>query len=345
MTQSLSSISTGPRQTNMELLRIVAMALVLIVHADFFALGSPDCHDLQINPLSSSVRIFFEALAIVCVNIFVLISGWFKIRPSIRGFLNFIFQCFFFYVGIYAVMIALGSVELSLKGILQCIGLLPGSWFIKAYIGLYILSPVLNAFCDVATPKQLCFTTLAFYIFQTIYRCTGAVSFFEFGYSTMSFIGLYLLAQSIKLYTFEVYKWGGVIYLITTIALSLIYILVLHLELSPDFWMMKIFGYNNPLVVFSSLSIFMWFTTLNIKYNRFINWLSASSFAVFLFHCNPNILHKVYLPSIRSIYDQYDGLMCILLILVFLVAIYTVSVLLDQVRIMCWQKISGKLEL
>lgn len=308
MKQSLSSISKGPRQTNVELLRIAAMGLVLIVHADFFALGSPDSHELQLNPLSSAVRITIEALAIVCVNVFVLISGWFKIKASVRGFLNFIFQCFFFYVGIYVVMLATGSVELSIKGVLQCFGLLPESWFIKAYIGLYILSPILNAYCDTAPSKQLLFTTLAFYLFQTIYGCTGALSSFEFGYSTISFIGLYLLAQSAKRYELGLYKSGGVIYLASTAVLSLIYILVLYWGLSPDFWMMKVFGYNNPIVVLSSLALFLWFTTFDIKYNRFINWLSASSFGVFLFHYNPNILYKFFLPSIRQIYESYYGL-------------------------------------
>ena len=40
------------RQSNMELLRIVAMFLVLLVHADFFSIGAPSASDC-VNRLDS----------------------------------------------------------------------------------------------------------------------------------------------------------------------------------------------------------------------------------------------------------------------------------------------------
>ena len=83
------------RDSNIELLRMLAMFLVLLVHADFFSLGTPTLQDIQTSTLDSTLRIFFEALSIVCVNVFVLISGWFGIRPSLKGVSNFIFQCLF----------------------------------------------------------------------------------------------------------------------------------------------------------------------------------------------------------------------------------------------------------
>ena len=41
------------------------------------------------------LRMLFESLAIVCVNVFVLISGWFGIRPKWKSVTNFLFQVFF----------------------------------------------------------------------------------------------------------------------------------------------------------------------------------------------------------------------------------------------------------
>lgn len=189
------------RMSNIELLRFVAMILVLVVHSNFFALGSPTLQDTLVNPANAMARNLFQSVAIVCVNVFVLISGWFGIHPSMKGFSNFIFQCLFFLCGIYFVLWGLGLVPLTLKGLAGCFVLLNWNWFIKAYIGLYILAPVLNTFVEKSTKKQFLYVLLSFFTFQTIYSwiSNGAV-FFESGYSTMSFIGLYLLARYINVY-------------------------------------------------------------------------------------------------------------------------------------------------
>lgn len=189
------------RDSNIELLRLIAMFLVLIVHADFFSLGAPSHEETLSAPLNAFARYFFESLSIVCVNIFILISGWFSIKPSKKSFCNFIFQCIFFLIGIYVLMLILGLTSLSVKGVAGCLVLLKWNWFIKAYIGLYIISPILNSFVETIDRKTFERTLLSFFVFQTIYAwISGAAVFFEDGYSTMSFIGLYLLARYIHIY-------------------------------------------------------------------------------------------------------------------------------------------------
>ena len=81
----------------MELLRVVAMFMVLVLHADFLALGAPDVNLVHQEPLFAFGQYFFEALSIGCVDLFVLLSGWFGIKPKWSGFCNFIFQCLFFF--------------------------------------------------------------------------------------------------------------------------------------------------------------------------------------------------------------------------------------------------------
>lgn len=85
------------RDSNIELLRILAMFMVLLVHADFFSLGIPSVEDIQNNQLDSFWRIFFEAVNIPCVNIFVLISGYFGIKPTFKGGGEFHLSMFVFF--------------------------------------------------------------------------------------------------------------------------------------------------------------------------------------------------------------------------------------------------------
>lgn len=63
------------RQSNVELLRIIAMFLILLVHADFYSLGEPSYTDITSESLDTFLRIFFEVISIPAVNIFVMISG------------------------------------------------------------------------------------------------------------------------------------------------------------------------------------------------------------------------------------------------------------------------------
>ena len=60
------------RDSNMELLRIVAMLLVMIVHADFMALGAPTMEDMSEAPMDTFMRYLIGGMSSVCVNVFVL---------------------------------------------------------------------------------------------------------------------------------------------------------------------------------------------------------------------------------------------------------------------------------
>lgn len=71
---------SAQRQSNFELLRIIAILLVLILHADFYALEGPVANDIINSPTDSMLRILFQAITIVAVNVFVMISGWFGIN-------------------------------------------------------------------------------------------------------------------------------------------------------------------------------------------------------------------------------------------------------------------------
>lgn len=176
------------------------MFLVLLVHADYFSLGAPTALEIKSDPIDAFLRIFFESISIVCVNVFVLISGWFGIKPSIKGLCNFLFQCLFFLTGLYIITLVLGLSEFNLKGIAGCFFATRLNWFIKAYLLLYILSPVLNAFVANSTRREFKGVLIGFFVFTCTYCWCGAAQFMLDGYSTLFFIGLYLLARYINIY-------------------------------------------------------------------------------------------------------------------------------------------------
>ena len=68
------------RDSNMELLRIIAMLLVMVVHADFRALCIPVFEEVQTNPFSSSFRFLTESFSIITDFVYVLLSGFYVIN-------------------------------------------------------------------------------------------------------------------------------------------------------------------------------------------------------------------------------------------------------------------------
>lgn len=314
------------------MLRIIAMFLVLIFHADFWSLGKPSIEDITSSPLSSFARIFFESASAVCVNVFVMISGWFGIRATLRGFTNFIFQFLYFTIGIYLVMLQTGMAPLSGANIADCLGLRPGTWwFVTSYMALYILSPVLNTYADTAGKRKLGLTLIAFYGFQTFYGWTSAAEFIVHGYSAFSFIGLYLLARWLRLYGEQrLMRLGALIYFastLCTVATYYVSAIVRHIQAM---------SYVSIFVVTASAGLVMWTSCLKMSHSRVINYVAASAFAVYLLHVNPLICDSFFKPLIRSIYDTFNPVECLTIIFGALAAIFAVAVILDQPRRLIW---------
>lgn len=334
------------RKSNFELLRIVAMFLVLVVHADFYSLGVPTYEESVTNVLPSLSRFFFQSLSVGCVDIFVLISGYFGIRPRIKGFLNFIFQCLFFLCGIYVVCLILGTSTLSVNGALECFVMTNHNWFIKSYILLYVLAPILNAYIERASQKELRNTILMFYVFQSIYGwITSGVEFFCMGYSTMSFLGLYLLARYVRLYPNKFFIMPRNRDLLIFFSIVILQTLIVYTCSSHGITLpvrMRVYSYANPLVVISSLYLLLYFSKLDICSN-FINKIGESCFAVFLLHQNANLI-PFFKNTIMHIYIERESIFCLLLIFAFLLFLFILSILIDKIRIYFWNSLWKRLE-
>lgn len=329
------------RESNFELLRIISMFMVLVLHADFQALGEPTTEDIVNTPFSSFIKVLFEVLSIVAVNVFVLISGWFGIKPSIKGFAKLIFQILFFSFGIYIVMALIGKLNFSISGIAHCLVLKPATsyWFIPSYLCLYLFAPVLNSFIALADKKSYIGVLVAFFAFQTICSfVSNSASFLMKGYSALSFMGLYLLAAYVKKYV-DFNKYKGVNfalgYLIISLLLTVIFIFA-------KFWKVeaissRMFCYSNPLNILSALLLLLCFCKMHFK-SKMVNKIAINSFAVYLLHCNP-FMYSYYLDSIRCI-SSSNVLFKILYILLCICIWFIISILLDRLRSLIWKLLS-----
>lgn len=334
------------RDSNMELFRCFAMFLVVGVHANFWSLSEPTPVEAQQMPLAAFARFFFESVCIGSVNMFVLLSGWYGIRPKWSGFLKLVFQIFFCITLVYLLLVAAGLLPFSIGKLVNTFCLIGHGWFIRAYIGLYILAPVLNAFIEKASCRQLEAFLVAYFTFQLLYGWLFDSANFGGGYSTASFIFLYLLAHYLHVYRAAwIQHPRRSFYLAAFLMVALAQGgIALGLQRYNHSWAFgKLFIYTNPAVILMSLSMLLYFSRLKF-HSRFVNWVAASAFSVYLLHCCLEFTAAKFKMAVQYLYASFSGVPCILAIVAFVIAVYAVATLFDKLRIACWNILTRHFE-
>lgn len=323
------------RNSTFEVLRIIAMFMVLALHVNFYANGSPKIDDVLASPVASVSRVFFQALAIGAVNTFILISGWFGIRSTTKGLCKFLFQCAFFIV-LLGIIGYLSGREYDTLSVLFSVVLFTNAWFVVSYIGLYIVSPILNAYIEKVSEKDLLKLLIVFYLFQTYFGWIGFdTQDFSKGFSMMSFIGLYLLGRYLRLYGDKYYKYGVYLWLGGVL-------LCFGFRFMLSIWDVQLLReramvYTNPMIILSAVGLIMMFATFKPFENRVVNFIAASSFTVYLIHMCNGWTEKLYVSIARNIYAEYSGVSFLIVIMLFMIGVFALAVVLDQLRKFTWK--------
>ena len=102
-------------------------------------------------------------------------------------------------------------------------------------------------------------------------------------------------------------------------------------------------SYISPFVVAGSIGLFLSFSNLSISYSPKINFIANSTFAVYLFPCF-YISDYIYKYLFINIYNNYSGILVIGMIWAILIALYMISIVVDQIRKQIWNIIWPKIE-
>ena len=153
-------------------------------------------------------------------------------------------------------------------------------WFVVSYLGLCLLSPILNAWLEKTDDGALLKYIAIFYIFSTLFGYLFYAKFhrpvdFNEGMSILSFVGLYLVGALIRRNSFSWLRKGKMLYLAVFARCGVLLVAVAYtallfgLTVSP-------YGYINPLVVIESAALFIFFTKLHMGEIRWINIIAGS---------------------------------------------------------------------
>ncbi len=324
-----SQASQNVRQSNMELLRIVAMFMILVYHSVYYALYN----------YRGDTPIFASLLTIlhIAVPLFVLISGYFGIIPSIKGFLKLYLILLFYNLLLYGVRLVLCDVSFSYGEFAKL--WFPFSigrrwWFFKVYLMLllYVFSPFLNFVRDKNGGCKLLIVS-------------GFVTFYwgwlsqhpslNDGKNVMNFIFLYMLGHWLR--TAIVEKNNKVRkerprYIISYMAVASCLGVMLYFsnEHHQDLIKRICYGYNSPILILMSVLFFLIFTTFDFK-SKVINWIAGSVFAVYCVHENYYFFRDEWYSFFEQQYLTNNGSFSVVLIGIC-VCLFVICILFDKVR-------------
>lgn len=319
------------RQSNFELLRILAIVFVVMEHfitQSQLALGMSTGHHL--------VNYFLGSGARIAVNVFVILGAWFMVDARFRAerLVKMYLLVLFYSAPISLLMLFFGQFE-GLRPIAQ--GLFPffgrSVWFASAYISLYALSPILHKVLDLPERQLQLLSGLLLILFPLVATipCSTPIDYLsDFAWFAVVYILVGWFKRTVRLDKINhtwVYLCGAIfIYL----ALATLKNIPLTAQLA-HYWLDDIKSLPNSLC---AVGIFIFVAKQDLGTNRFINLAARSVFAVYVIHQVPAFQQfewrvVCHAEAIKNLpYLQYAG--AILLTAFTLTTAYT---LIDSIRI------------
>lgn len=326
----------APRESNIELLRIILMLMIigyhLIVHGA--QMGGATVGYYIYNE-SSLLYIFLKSFLVIAVNCFVFISGYYRINFKVFPFLSLVFQTVFYAVVITFAADIFTNEYISIKQYL--VALLPyltGTWwFITAYLALYLLSPLLNSAIDAFNKYQFLFILIVLTLFNIVGGFnlgTASILGSNRGYSLLSFVHIYLIGQYLRKYVQmeNLTKYSTAVYFGSSLLVFLLALLSIT-ELD-QMGVKSIYAYNNPLVLIAAISFFFFFKNLKIQSN-FINSISPYVLGVYLFHDHP-LTREYLIKNLFSLSQSSSAYFHFFSLLLIVLLVFFAGYLIDRIR-------------
>ncbi len=356
MKKYVVEVEKKERNSNFELMRIISMFMIVfwhfIIHSGVLQ-NSSGLTNILIN--------FIDALLFVHVNSFVLVCGYFNhdkdLRLSKAIKLN---NSVWFYSSLIVIIFAITGLELSKVTILHNLSPINygGYWFFTCYLMLFLISPILNIVIGNSDKKRMSKIIITCFILISILPYFTKSAFYNAGngYSLSNFILLYFIGAYLKKYPItESYfmkiftkNTKRLIFIILFFIIALFNFLLNYFGLAiqnfgkelvndiGSIFSSGFLAYNNPLLMLQSIIYVLFFSTFNFK-SKFINWVAASTFGVYLM--SDNIYVRGWLYKFLGFNNDIYSYDILLYIFICSVAVFSICIIIESIRLLIFKVI------
>lgn len=278
------------RKSNIELLRIVAMIIIVAHH---FSVHGGFQYAKDIISINKMWILLIQIGGKIGVDVFVLISGYFLILSDsvkTKKLAKLWFQLFFYSVAFFCLFAIFGHNSISVNSLLKCLAPVTFShwWFASSYFVLYLLSPYINRLLSSFTRVQ--YTT--FLLVLCVIWClipTFTNQLFQSN-NLLWFIFVYAIGGYLQKYGFRTSLSGAKLISLSVLCAGLTYasaiVFTIIGRIIPFFGAHPTAFYDMQAfpTLLTSILLFFGFSKLDIPNNKLINTVSSATSGVYLVH-------------------------------------------------------------
>ena len=294
------------RQSNYELLRIVAMFSIVIFHISRHGNWG---NGGVFFPEEMTINAFFLQsllpLGKIGVDVFVLISGYFLINSTKDTWPKIVklwLEVLFYSIVISIAFIFINDTEYTDRQIVSILTPILSNiwWFATTYLLMFALSPFINKMlhsCDESSHLKLIMGLIVLWVIVPFFTNLWV----EFN-NLIWFITLYVIAAYIRMYPDRFKKktiaYFGLSFVFFAIMIAVTYILDITGFIS-EFWSIYnpidlINTQNSPFSLVISFYLFLAFSKWNLKHNNILNIMAGTTFGIYLIHDHPLVRGYIY---------------------------------------------------
>ena len=337
------------RDSRFELVRIVAIIFIILGH--ILSQSGDVASDLMLNRFFVN---YLGNLGRISVNLFLFIGIWFMIDKEFNSIriVKLWAEVFIYSITIEVVIFVLCPHFNNLQNVILCLFPVFGKrlWFASIYIILLIFAPLLNEICKLLTANKLKLFCILQFIFISVYSTLSPfqdttlcnITWFFFIY----FVVYYLKknceykkfnSKKLILSAFVMYFLlaSGVMFLneMNSYISNYKILKITHRLLAQCLFDFK----SVPAFI---ISIFLFLAVLNFKSfkNKVINYISASTFAVYIFHQVPG-WYDILWNKIFKVNSLINSEFYILYTLTIVVVLFIIVMILEIIRKRCIESI------
>ncbi len=274
-------MNSNVRKSNMELLRIISMSMVVAIHLNGAWTYANGYGSFDFTSLHGFSLMLYQAFIIVAVNCFILISGYFGIKPSKKGICSFLAYIIFYALLCFGIGNLIDTTDFSFRKLAACFFHIDKQlWFVSTYLILYLLSHFINKGINALSNKKLILITLIFTSLDILGWVKGGSLLFG-SYQINHMLTVYIIGRTLARFKdriLPISKKSKSILLALFITCSFATAL-----LTIRFKYVFPMDYNSIFTLTASVAFFILFMSLNLQ-NRIINFIAGSAFSVYLLH-------------------------------------------------------------
>jgi surface polysaccharide O-acyltransferase-like enzyme len=331
MERNLSNRATTHNH-GIDIVRIVAMCMVVAMHMMMRSIATTR---LSCSPGARIVIRLFYVETFICVNLFVLATGWLYAgrMPKLRRIIELGLTVLFFDIGTRLVVCP------ALGRSFSWARLASEHWFVNAYLALILLVPFLNGGLAELNRKFGLRLVSRLVLLVSLFFGIVPISGVNTGRSLGWFVCLYLTGAQLKLSKDSIEFPSRRILLFFAVGLPVL--AVFFAMIAMNFAGMSIYGiveqYQSPVLYLSSVAYFLAFSTAYIpEPPLLIRFAASASFSVYLVHTA---------SAIRPLFDSFSkwlvewsssfgaGYAVVPAVLCGVLAVYAIGMMADAFRL------------